>query len=198
MVNVRSMDFLLPGQRERLDRWSSRRFSRGSESGPTPRDLRLNFERHVGSEQPGPPLADGPHARVAGAILCYRVFPQSIVRGVLARSPVEPGDTVGISYQLFGGLRLFFACRVVATQDADDGQIWRTGFTYRTLAGHPELGEESFLVEKDLVAGTVRVALRSWSRAGTWLARIGSPVMRLAQRRASEGALDCLASVATR
>src|SRR5207245_127207 len=113
----------------------------------------------------------------------------SLVRGVLARSPVELGDTVGISYQVIAGVRLFFAARVVAREDGASDGLWRTGFTYRTLAGHPELGEESFVVEKDLATGEVRVALRSWSRAGSWWIRVGAPVMRLAQRRASQAAL---------
>ena len=46
--------------------------------------------------------------------------------------------------------------------------VWHTGFKYRTLTGHPELGEETFSVEKDLATGSVVAALRSWSRAGGW------------------------------
>jgi hypothetical protein len=190
------MDLLLPGQRERLERWAGRGFSAGSERGPGPRDLRLAFERDVGDEPPGPPEPDGPHARVARAISAYDVFPTSIVGGVLARRPVAPGDTVGISYRVLGGVRLFFAARVVACVDGAHAGVWRTGFTYRTLAGHPELGEEDFLVEKELTSGRVRVALRSWSRAGTWLTWLGTPVMRVAQRRASLAALAHLAAAA--
>jgi uncharacterized protein (UPF0548 family) len=190
------MDLVLPGQRERLERWTGRGFSPGSERGPGARDLRLSVERHVGDAPPGPPAPGGPHARVAAAIFAYQVFPPSIVRGVLARVPVAPGDTVGISYRVVGGVRLFFAARVVACVDGARAGVWRSGFTYRTLAGHPELGEEDFVVEKELTTGRVSVALRSWSRAGGWLTWVGTPVMRLAQRRASLAALDQLEQVA--
>jgi uncharacterized protein (UPF0548 family) len=191
------MNLLLPGQAEPLDAWSTRPFSPGSQAGPSDRDLALVFEREVGHEPPGPPVADGAFARVARALLAYQIFPRDTVRGVLRRTPVEVGDTVGISYQLGAGLRLFFAARVIDRFAGPQAPgTYCTGFSYRTLAGHPELGEETFQVEKDLASGKVRVALRSWSRAGTWLTWIGTPLMRLAQRRASEAALAALARVA--
>jgi uncharacterized protein (UPF0548 family) len=130
-------------------------------------------------------------------VLAYRIFPRRVVRGVLARTPVELGDTIGISYRVVAGVRLFFAARVIDRFDgARANGTWCTGFSYRTLAGHPELGEETFLVEKHLGSGNVRVALRSWSRAGLWLTWLGTPVMRLAQRHASEAALVALAEIA--
>jgi uncharacterized protein (UPF0548 family) len=93
-------------------------------------------------------------------------------------------------------MALFFAARVVDRFDGPDGGLWRTGFTYRTLAGHPELGEETFSVEKDLATGRVRVALRSWSRPGTWFTRLGRPAMRRLQRFANAAALDHLEAAA--
>ena len=47
-------------------------------------------------------------------------------------------------------------------------------------------------VEKDLTTGTVRVALRSWSRPGIWLSWIGYPLTRRIQRKASHAALGHL------
>jgi uncharacterized protein (UPF0548 family) len=191
------MDVLFPGSPERLSRWQSRAFSPGVTHGPGRRDRQLVFAFELPSEPPGPPLADGAFRRVAAAILRYDVFPPRFVRGVLARTPVEVGDTVGISYRVVAGVRLFFAARVVERFDGADGRVHRAGFRYRTLAGHPELGEETFEVEKDLASGAVRVALRSWSRPGLWLTWLGAPVMRLAQRRASVAALVHLESIAT-
>ena len=92
-------------------------------------------------------------------------------------------------------VRLFFAARVVDVFDAASDGWWRSGFTYRTLVGHPELGEETFAVEKEVATGRVRVALRSWSRPGTWLARAFAPVVRRLQVGASERALEYLATV---
>ena len=48
--------------------------------------------------------------------------------------------------------------RVIACFDEEREGVWVTGFTYRTLVGHPELGEETFSVEKDLETGLVMVA----------------------------------------
>jgi uncharacterized protein (UPF0548 family) len=124
------------------------------------------------------------------------VFPPGLVTGVLRRDSVATGDTVGIHYHLLPGIGLFFAARVIERFDAEDGALWCTGFTYRTLQGHPELGEETFSVEKRLADGRVVAALRSWSRPGTLLAKLGAPIMRRLQVRASHAALAHLERVA--
>lgn len=186
------MNLLFPGRAEPLDAWERRPCSSGSERGPSASDLRLVCERVIASEPPGPPLADGPHRRAAAAVLRYQIFPPALIRAVLRRSPVEVGDTVGASYAVAAGFRLFFASRVVARFDGADAEWWRTGFTYRTLDGHPELGEETFAIEKRLDTGEVRAALRSWSRPGLWYTRAGGPLLRLVQRRANAAALDQL------
>ena len=189
------MDLLLGvrGARRRLARWESRPFWPAAERGPDDRCLRDRFRRDVGREPPGAPLADGPFRRAAEAILRYEVFPPSLIRPVLRRSPVDVGDTVGIFYR---PLRLFFAARVIERFDGAGDGVARAGFTYRTLVGHPELGEETFSVEKDLTTGVVSVELASWSRPGTRLARIGASLMRRVQVRANRRALDHLASAA--
>jgi uncharacterized protein (UPF0548 family) len=196
MVQDGRVQWLLPGQRPPFARWHARPFSPGATDGPTPADLVLRFEREVGVEAPGPPAPDGPHRRAADAILRYEAFPPWLIRGVLERPVLEVGDTVGVRLRLPLGMALFFAARVVDRFDGPDGGLWRTGFTYRTLAGHPELGEETFSVEKDLATGRVRVALRSWSRPGTWFTRLGRPAMRRLQRFANAAALDHLEAAA--
>jgi uncharacterized protein (UPF0548 family) len=110
--------------------------------------------------------------------LRYEVFPSRLVSGVLP------------------GLDLFFAARVTACFDHADGGWWRTGFTYRTLVGHPELGEETFSAEKDLESGRVQVTLRALSRPGTALARLFAPIVRRLQLHASARALDHLERLA--
>ena len=82
--------------------------------------------------------------------------------------------------------------RATASFDGPAGGVWRAGFTFRTLRGHPELGEETFFVEKDAATGAVRVSLRSWSRPGLWLTRLVSPYARRVQVRACHAALDHL------
>lgn len=178
-----------------LASWEARAFWTDSRAGAGSGDNRDQHEREVGREPPGPPLEDGPHRRAAAAILRYEVFPPRLVSGVLRRVPVEVGDTVGICYHA-PGLDLFFAARVTARFDHADGGWWRTGFTYRTLVGHPELGEETFSAEKELASGCVRVSLRAWSRPGTALARVFAPIVRRLQLHASARALEHLEQLA--
>lgn len=189
-----TMDILwrAAGRRPRLERWESRPLWPGVEQPPSASARVDAYEREAPREGPGAPEPAGPHRRVATAILRYRIFPPALVSGVLRREPVQVGDTVGICYHAPLGIGLFFAAKVVACFDGPEGDRWRTGFTYRMLRGHPELGEETFAVEKDMVTGRVWFSLRSWSRPGTLLARLFSPVVRVLQVHASRAALDHL------
>ena len=186
------MLFLRSGDEAPLAAWASRPFAPTTERGPGPNDARDSYERVIGNEAPGSPEADGLHRRAGTAILAYDIFPPSVGRGVVVREPLEVGDTVGLRYRIVLGLEMFFASRVVARFDEQRGQTWHTGFTYRTLAGHPELGEETFSVEKNLSTGEVLVALRSWSRPGIWLTKLGAPVARRTQVRSTRAALEHL------
>lgn len=185
------MDILLVGQ-PRLERWEGRAFHPMARRASDRDDV---YERDLPPESPGEP---GPRVRrVADAIRAYSIFPPSLVAAV-TRRPIELGDTVGIHYRGFPLVRLFFAARVVDVFDGPAPDLpgwWRGGFRYRTLVGHPELGEETFCVEKELATGRVRVALRSWSRPGTCLARTFSPIVRRAQVQASRRALEHLAAI---
>jgi uncharacterized protein (UPF0548 family) len=189
------VDILFVGT-PRLERWEARPFHAMAR---TPRDREDVYERELPPEAPGPPGER--FRRVHAAIRAYAIFPPSLVAGV-TRRPIELGDVVGIHYRGFRLVRLFFAARVVEVFDGPGGAEgapagwWRAGFRYRTLLGHPELGEETFAVEKELATGRVRVALRSWSRPGTCLARTFAPIVRRAQVHASHAALAHLAAIA--
>lgn len=182
------MDVLLVGE-PRLERWDGRPFHSMERRAGDRADV---YERWVAEEAPGAPGAR--FRAIAESIRRYGIFPPSLVTGVVRR-PVEVGDTVGVHYRGLRAVRLFFAARVVDVFEGEVDGWWRSGFTYRTLVGHPELGEETFSVEKELATGRVRVALRSWSRPGTWLARVFAPVVRRLQVHASRRALDHLASL---
>lgn len=78
-----------------------------------------------------------------------------------------------------GPLRI--PCRVVYTVDEPN----RRGFAYGTLPGHPEQGEEAFLV--DLTdEGEVRFRIRAFSRPASLMARAGGPLTRLIQQYATD------------
>lgn len=177
-------DLLLPwlGDRPDLAHWEARSVPASVERGPSEGDAH---------DDSAAVLARGADfRRVADAVLRYDVFPPTHLDRVVRREPVDVGDTVGASYRLLPGVRLFFASRVVAR--FDDGV--RAGFTYRTLDGHPECGEETFSAERDPSTGEVRVALRAWSRPGTFATRLLPRLARRMQLGASRAALRHLAT----
>ena len=68
-------------------------------------------------------------------------------------------------------------CRIVGVID---GQT-RWGFAYGTLPGHPEQGEESFMVSMSS-DGTVQFEIEAFSRPGDPLVRLSGPIGRGVQR----------------
>ncbi len=56
----------------------------------------------------------------------------------------------------------------------------RAGFAYGTLPGHPERGEESFVVEMD-ADGAVTISITAFSRPSSRLARAGGRFSRAVQ-----------------
>lgn len=183
------MNVLFFGKAANLTTWEQRDFWPGSDAGPDASCNEDTYEKSIGSEASGAPQEDGLFRNAATKIMAYRIFPQSLVSGVLRHEPVAVGDTVGIDYRVMPGLHLFFCARVVEVFDGEYDGMWRAGFRYRTLVGHPEFGAETFCVEKKMESGEVTVALRSWSRPGTRLAKLGAPLVRLAQIHASKAAL---------
>jgi uncharacterized protein (UPF0548 family) len=190
------MIFLPLGRRPDLANWSARDFPPAALKGPRSTDNRDRHARVVAREPPGDPLPDGPFRRVATAIGEYHIFPPALLTRVMAKVPVAVGDTVGLTYRLLPGLRMFVASRVTEVFDGPVDGAWRAGFTYRTLAGHAELGEETFAVEKDRATGKITASLTAWSRPGHWLTRIGYWYARWCQLHAGRSALDHLEAVA--
>jgi uncharacterized protein (UPF0548 family) len=67
-------------------------------------------------------------------------------------------------------------CRITTVIDEVD----RCGFVYATLPGHPEQGEESFIVSID-EEGTVRFHIAAISAPADWLTRTAGPLGHAAQ-----------------
>ncbi|MEV7287671.1 DUF1990 domain-containing protein [Streptomyces sp. NPDC093252] len=64
-------------------------------------------------------------------------------------------------------------CRVVWTVE----EYRRSGWAYGTLDGHPECGEESFVVERT-GDGTVWLTVTAFSRPAKWYAKAGGAATR--------------------
>ncbi|MFI7386934.1 DUF1990 family protein [Streptomyces sp. NPDC049813] len=130
-------------------------------------------------------LGSGPRCfeRAGAAVLAW-----GAQRGAGLR--VAPGDDAreGADVEL-RLLWLRIPCRVVrVVRDAS-----RTGFAYGTLPGHPECGEEAFLVTRD-ADGTVWFRIRAFSRPGRWYTRLAGPVARFAQEWATRRYLRAVAA----
>ena len=114
--------------------------------------------------------------RVAGeAVLTWRMHRAAGVRIETSAPRAAPGVTLRAGLGL-GALRLWAPCEVVWVVDTDG----RIGFGYGTLPGHPESGEESFVVER-AADGTVSFAVRAFSRPARWYTRIGGPLVTAGQ-----------------
>lgn len=86
-----------------------------------------------------------------------------------------------------GALSVHIPCRVVHVFD----EPRRTGFAYATLPGHPESGEERFVLDHD-TNGDIRFTVAAVSRPATMLARLGGPVSRAVQDRMTRRYLAAL------
>ncbi len=73
-------------------------------------------------------------------------------------------------------------CRV--TRVTDEPAHW--GFSYRTLPGHPEVGEEAFDVRL-ASSDQVRLGIVAVSRHADGVMRLAGPIARLVQRRVTTG-----------
>ncbi|NQX13652.1 DUF1990 domain-containing protein [Microbacteriaceae bacterium VKM Ac-2855] len=99
---------------------------------------------------------------------------------------ITAGMTAVLKVKKFG--RTFDApVRVVYVIDEPD----EVGFAYGTLAGHPESGEESFVVEKR-ADDSVWIVIRVFSKPSSRLYRLGAPVLRRVQKSITKKYLRAL------
>lgn len=87
------------------------------------------------------------------------------------------------SYFGFGWASLPIPCEVVWVRPdspMEEGGRW-CGFGYGSLTGHPESGEEAFLVRMD-GNGAVYFEILAFSRPAGWLIKLGFPVAKATQR----------------
>jgi uncharacterized protein (UPF0548 family) len=110
---------------------------------------------------------------------------------VSASSPTAMAGTVLLLGLEIGSLRLRAPCRVVYAVD----EPRRRGFAYGTLAGHPESGEEAFMIEHH-DDDSVSFRITAFSRPATRLATIAGPLGAVVQRQITAAYLRSLAKIA--
>ncbi|MBR7829168.1 DUF1990 domain-containing protein [Actinospica sp. MGRD01-02] len=105
------------------------------------------------------------------AVVEWRMHSGMHVRPRADRPRAEPGTRVTLFLGI-GRLSLTAPCEVVWTVD----EPRRRGFAYGTLPGHPECGEESFVVdwaEDD----SVWLSITAFSVGGRWFTRAAGPLV---------------------
>ncbi|MEO6941858.1 MAG: DUF1990 domain-containing protein [Terrimesophilobacter sp.] len=98
-----------------------------------------------------------------------------VIYGSEGHPLIAPGDTAELVVPLWF-FRLSAPCRVIYVIDEPN----RKGFAYGTLPGHPESGEESFIVDRT-DDGSVWLTIRAFSRPSSWQWWAVYPVLRLVQ-----------------
>jgi uncharacterized protein (UPF0548 family) len=128
--------------------------------------------------------------RAVAAVFDWRAQ-RAVGLRVRATGPAsEPGTVVVLT----AGLRRLgydIPCRVVWAQTEGAER----GFGYGSLPGHPESGEEAFLVERR-DDGTVVFRTRVFSRLASPLARLGGPISRAVQEAALRRYVAAIAEAA--
>ncbi|SOD62180.1 Uncharacterized protein, UPF0548 family [Streptomyces zhaozhouensis] len=124
------------------------------------------------------PLGSGPEVWAAAgeALFDWRMHRAAWVPVARDTPRAAPGveATVVLGPRRLG---LRAPCRVVWCVTERD----RVGFAYGTLAGHPESGEEAFVLERD-ADGSVTFTVTAISRPAAWYMRAAGPLGRLARR----------------
>jgi uncharacterized protein (UPF0548 family) len=137
-------------------------------------------------------IGSGPEAftAVSEALLTWDIHR----RAGLQVDASTPRAAAGVEVRLglgVGALRLVAPCRVVDVV----AESARCGFAYGTLQGHPEAGEERFLVTLG-DDGLVRAEIVAFSRPARWFTRVSGPGGRLAQGLVTRRYLRAYASFA--
>ena len=127
-------------------------------------------ERRIGSRTAFERAAQGLAHWAAHDVAGIRIFP--------ADQAVLTGATVLVVVSI-GLAKIVAPCRIVSVVSESD----KFGFAYGTLPGHPERGEEAFIVERR-GDGTF-FSVRAFSQPADALVRLSGPFGRAAQQIAT-------------
>ncbi|SHN47499.1 DUF1990 family protein [Cryptosporangium aurantiacum] len=109
-------------------------------------------------------------------LLAWRMHSRSGV-GVTPSAPEAAPGVVLVQRFRVGPVLLVAPVRILEVRvDAD-----RAVLIYGTLRGHPEQGEEQFVIERH-ADGSVTLTISGFVRPAAWYARLAAPVSRYVQR----------------
>jgi uncharacterized protein (UPF0548 family) len=130
-------------------------------------------------------LPGGPQrwAQACDGIRAWAAHSGAGVQVAPEHAPIAEGTVVAVIVRL-GPAHVLGACRIVRVVNEPD----RFGFAYGTLPGHPEEGEESFVLTR--AADTIRFEVAAFSRPHDLFTKLGGPVARAVQARATQRYLE--------
>jgi uncharacterized protein (UPF0548 family) len=108
-------------------------------------------------------------------LMSWRIHQRAGLRVASSSPRVQQDASVEMRLGI-GPLALRIPCRVVCVIDEPE----RRGFAYGTLPGHPESGEELFLLQRN-GDGQISFTITAFSREASLPARLGAPVTRWVQ-----------------
>ncbi|MFT3900849.1 MAG: DUF1990 domain-containing protein [Gordonia sp. (in: high G+C Gram-positive bacteria)] len=126
--------------------------------------------------------------QAADDLMRWQVQTRSGLRVWASDSPLREGTVVRMAMGV-GPLALRIPCRVIYVVDEPDAK----GFGYGTLPGHPESGEERFVLSRDS-RGALTLTISAFSRPQTRLSKLGGPVSRWLQDHMTDRYLRSLDS----
>lgn len=140
------------------------------EVGATSGDLPMGYHHMRESAVVGSGRAD--FERAADIVMTWEMHRRAGLTVRAAGSCVRVGENAAFT---FGPVAV--PVRVVYVVD----ELHRRGFAYGTRHGHPECGEERFVVNYNEDTEQVRLDIVAFSKPGTWWVRLGAPIGWLVQ-----------------
>jgi len=137
--------------------------------------------------------------RGKAALRAWTMFDLGWVRLRPVGVPLLVGQQVCVMASSLGVIAVN-ACRIVQTFDeagASGEAVHRFGFTYGTLPGHVERGEERFVVTWDPANDEVWYDILAYSQPRHPLARLGKPWVRRQQARFAQDSMAAMFSAVT-
>jgi uncharacterized protein (UPF0548 family) len=124
----------------------------------------------------------------AEELLAWRVHERAGLTVAASSHHVTAGAVVKMTVGI-KPLALHIPCRVVYLIEEPQ----RSGFAYGTLPGHPESGEELFLLEQN-PDDSITFTIKAFSKPASALARAGGPITRWIQLAMTNRYLEALDS----
>ncbi|WP_349693249.1 DUF1990 domain-containing protein [Actinopolymorpha sp. B11F2] len=143
------------------------------EVGATASELPAGYRHVVRRAELG--HGDDVFERCGQAVLSWQLHRGAGLRVHPSHPVAQPDAVVAVVFGV-GAIGVVAPCRVIYVVREEN----RRGFAYGTLAGHPESGEESFVVSRQ-ADGSVVLEVTAFSRPANPLSRFGDPVIRRIQ-----------------